>query len=485
MTSVRHCLFAFFLSIRFFAVPCLVAGGERPNVVVLITDDQGWADIGYNNEKVYTPNLDGLARGGAIFEQHYVMPQCTPTRVALMTGRYPGRFGRAALTANNNPVFPKGTPTLPKMFQDAGYKTFMSGKWHLGSTPKHGPNHFGFDESHGSLTGAVGMYDHRYKAKRGSAHDNTWHRNHETIPGLENGRHVTDLSGDEAVNFIRRVGDMKAETPFFLYVPFHAPHTPLDERGEFVEQPTIPDPENPKRWINEDRIRWFNDSEGKIQSEPSRDKRLLLAAVHHVDYVVGRVVAALEETGVRENTLILFSSDNGPWINDGGGGYPDHIPLKNYNQPDDLRGRKLDVWEGGINVAGFMNWPGRIKPQKVEEYVHIIDWFPTLAGVLGIDPAPAIAWDGLDLGPRLFEKTPLPERDLYWIWGQRTDRWALRFGDWKIVSYKKAEPELKDWKLFDLKEDPSEKKDVASKHPEVVERLVGRFLAQRKGDVIK
>ena len=154
--------------------PC--RGAQRPNVVVIISDDQGWADIGYNNPRVYTPHLDRLARAGARLTSHYVMPQCTPTRVALMTGRYPGRFGTAGLMANNKPAFPLGTYTLAQMFQDLGYETFMSGKWHLGSTPEHGPNHFGFDHSHGSLTGAVGMYDHRYHAKPDTPYDPTWHR---------------------------------------------------------------------------------------------------------------------------------------------------------------------------------------------------------------------------------------------------------------------------------------------------------------------
>ena len=142
---------------------CDTPDDDRPNVIVIITDDQGWADIGYNNTRVFTPNLDQLAAEGAIFVNHYVMPQCTPTRVAVMTGRYPGRFGNQCLQASNKPAFPRGTPTLATMFRDCGYETYLSGKWHLGSDPESGPNHFGFDESYGSLAGAVGMYEHRYR----------------------------------------------------------------------------------------------------------------------------------------------------------------------------------------------------------------------------------------------------------------------------------------------------------------------------------
>lgn len=462
-------------------LPAILCSRTLPNVVVIISDDQGWADIGYNNPRVYSPNLDKLANTGAKFTRHYVMPQCTPTRVALMTGRYPGRFGTAGLAANNRPAFPLGTPTMSQMFKDSGYETFMSGKWHLGSIARHGPNHFGFDGSHGSLTGAVGMYDHRYHDKRDTPYDPTWHRDHKIIPGFQNGVHVTDLTRDEAVKFIRKERD----APFFLYLPFHAPHTPLDERGEFVDIPTQPDPDNPKRWLNEDKIRWFNDPDGKIQAEESRDKRLMLATVHHLDSAVGDVVQALEDTGQRENTIILFSSDNGPWINNGGGGYPDNYPLKDYNQPDHLRGKKLDVWEGGIHVAGFIHWPGKIKPREIGTPVHIIDWFPTLAAIIGYEPEEPIDWDGLDLAPLLFGEGTLPERDLYWIWNPRVDRWALRYQDWKIVKYGRGEPQADQWQLFNLEDDPSEKQNIAGKHPELVASLHERFLAQRGKDLGK
>lgn len=468
--------FALFLS-GFY--PKDVLSAERPNVIVIISDDQGWADIGYNNSRVYSPNLDKLANGGAKFLNHYVMPQCTPTRVALMTGRYPGRFGRAGLQANNRPVFPLGTPTLSQMFKDSGYETFMSGKWHLGSIPRHGPNHFGFDESNGSLTGAVGMYDHRYHAKNDTPYDPTWHRNHEIIPGFQNGRHVTDLTSEEAVKFIRK----KRTKPFFLYLPFHAPHTPLDERGQFVDTPTQPDPQNPSRWLNEDKIEWFNDPDGKIQAEKSRDKRLLLATIHHLDSAIGDVIQTVEAIGQRKNTIILFSSDNGPWINNGGGGYPDNYPLKDYNQPDNFRGRKLDVWEGGIHVPGFIHWPERIAPQEIDAHVHIIDWFPTLAKIIGFQAEPRIEWDGLDLDPLLFENGSLPDQDLYWIWASNINRWALRHNDWKIVKYGRGEPKQEDWQLFNLANDPEEKKNVAADNPERVKVLHERFLVQRSKDL--
>ena len=450
---------------------------ERPNVLVILTDDQGWGDIGYNNpEAVHTPHLDRLAAGGARLTQHYVMPQCTPTRVAAFTGRFPSRFGPQAQQASNRPVFPKGTPTLATMLRASGYDTHLVGKWHMGSDPEHGPNHFGFDTSYGSLAGAIGMYDHRYRKGRFAE---TWHRDHEVIDGWENGRHATDLTADEAVRVVRAERD----APFFLYLAFHAPHTPLDERGPFVDRPTQLDPDDPTRWLGEDEIPWFHDPEGKIQAEPDPEKRLLLATIHHLDHAIGRVVEALEATGQLANTLILFSSDNGPQGSWGGNAYPDDLKLTDFNQPIPYRGKKCDVWEGGIRVPGLVHWPARVEPRVVDAAVHVVDWFPTLAALLGHAPDDSAPWDGIDLAPVLFADGELPARDLYWTWSVRTNRWALRHGDWKLVHYGTDEPdEPADWQLYDLARDPAEERDLAAEHPDRLAALHARFLALRAGD---
>lgn len=460
-----------------FLVP-IVRAADPPNVLVILTDDQGWADIGYNNPgKVYTPNLDKLAGEGVVLANHHVMPQCTPTRVALFTGRYPGRYGKAPLQATNERSFPPGTPTLATMLKAAGYETFHCGKWHMGAAREDGPNAHGFDYSYGSISGGVGMYDHRYRP--GKTRE-TWHRNQELIPGFENGRHATDLVAEDAIRVIRQTHNK----PFFLYLAFHAPHTPLDERGRFVDRPTQLDPKNPKRWLNEDEIEWFNDPKGIIQRESDPEKRLLLAAVHHLDHAIGEVVKSLDESGQRGNTLILFSSDNGPqgsWL---GNAFPDDLRLTDFNQPVPMRGRKMDVWQGGIHVPGFVNWPGHLTPKKVTEPVHIVDWFPTLAALAGTQLDPSTDLDGFDLAPVLFNSGTMPQRNMYWIWGSQTTRWALRWSDWKIVRYSPQEPsEPSDWQLFNLKEDPKETTDVAATHPEVVEKLHGMFLNQRALDL--
>lgn len=477
----KTCLSALFI----FCFATVVSADEtRPNVLLILADDLGWADIGYNNPKVYSPNIDRLASKGVTFTQHYVMPQCTPTRVALMTGRYPGRFGGPALQASNDPAFPLGTPTLATMLQANGYRTALTGKWHLGSDPKHGPKHFGFESSYGSLTGAVGMYDHRY---RPGAFEHTWHRNQELIEGSENGIHATDLVAAEAVRII----EQKAAKPFFLYVPFHSVHTPLDERGDFVDRPTQLDPADPKRWLNEDQIKWFNDPDGKIQQEIDPEKRLLLAAVYHMDHVVGEMVEALKRTGQRENTLILFSSDNGPQGSWSGNAYPSDLKLTDFNQPLPFRGKKLDVWEGGIHVPAFANWPNKLKAKEEHTPTHIIDWFPTLAKLTNskqpsTKEGAASNLDGTDLGSLLFldtPATPLTDRDLYWTWNQRTNRWALRHGDWKIVKYGVGAPKsVSEWQLYNLSDDPKEANDLAIQLPEKVAALHIRFVQQRSLD---
>jgi arylsulfatase A-like enzyme len=449
---------------------------QKPNVLMILTDDQGWGDIGYNNPgNVYTPNLDNLAEKAVVFKKHYVMPQCTPTRVACFTGKYPGRFGPTALTATNEKVFSIGTPNLARMFKAEGYRNYICGKWHMGSDTINGPNNHGFDESYGSLAGAVGMYDHRY---RSGPYEQAWHRNHQPIN--ENGVHATDLVADEIQQIIKN-----EEQPFFIFPTFHAPHTPLDERGEFVDKPTQLDPDDSTRWLNEDKIRWFNDPEGIIQQETDPEKRLFLAAVNHLDYAIGEIIKTLEKTGKLDNTIILFSSDNGPQVNWQGNAYPDDLHLTDFNQPIPMRGAKLDVWEGGIHVPGLIYWKGKTEPKAVDEQVHIIDWFPTLANLIGHEEAANYSLDGVDLAPVLFRNDSLADRDFYWIWGQLTNRWALRYGDWKIVKYGEGEPEKpEDWGLYNLESDPEEKHYVAKQYPEKLKQLHEIFLIQRAKDNI-
>jgi len=420
-----------------------------PNVLVIVSDDQGWGDVGYHAAELRTPHMDRLARNGVELDQHYVQPQCTPTRVALLTGRYPSRFGPHCTTASNQRALPPGTPTLASMFRSAGYETALVGKWHLGSKPEWGPNHYGFDSSYGSLAGAIGMYDHRYRL--GSPFEETWHRDHEFL--VEDG-HSTDLLAAEAVRFL----EAERDQPFFLYVPFHAVHTPIVELD----------------------AKWSR-TNAHIEAP---DRRIFAAALSHLDDAVGRIVAALERTGQRENTLIVFTSDNGGITNYPGGNYPPPDPkLRDYSSNAPLRGEKTHAFEGGIRVPAFVSWPGHLQPRVARSPMHVVDWMPTLAGLLQWSPDEPPEWDGRDVWDALTGEGEPEERRLYWRWGRAWD--ALRVGDWKIVRRnRQAEGKWVDgpWKLFDLAADPEESNDLAQTLPERVEWLAEQFAQERAAD---
>lgn len=423
------------------------AGEARPNVILIVTDDQGWSDVGYHNEEVRTPNIDKLVSMGVELDAHYVQPQCTPTRVALLTGRYPSRFGPQATKANNKPAFPKGTLTMAGMFKALGYDTALMGKWHLGSTAEHGPSHFGFDYSYGSLAGAVGNYDHRYRI--GSPYEATWHRNGELIEGYENGTHTTDLIAADAVRFLEKQRDK----PFFLYLPFHAVHLPIYE-------------EDPK----------WQEMNKHIKDD---DRRQFLAAASHLDDAIGQIINAVEGSVALENTIVIFTSDNGGvhWAHRGNA-YPAPDPpmKKGFSSNAPLRAGKITAYEGGIRVPAFITWVGTLEPGKMTRRMHAVDWMPTLAGLLNPQLAQSPGWDGVDVWPLLTGKKKAYDqpRVIYTAWDN--DRWeALHHGDWKIVRQKG-----KPWELYDLAEDPSETRDLAKQHPDTVEALAGLFRLERE-----
>ena len=405
---------------------------QRPNLVLLVADDLGWADVGWHNEEMRTPRLDGMVGEGVELDAHYVQPQCTPTRVALMTGRYPSRFGDHCTTASNARSLPFDTPTLASVLREHGYATGLFGKWHLGSKPEWGPNHFGFDRSYGSLAGAIGMYDHRYRLN--SPFAQTWHRDHEI---LEETGHATDLVTNAAIAWMKEQKDR----PFFLYVPFHAVHVPLVEE---------------QRWILQN---------GHIENA---DRRLFAAAVSHLDHAVGRIIDAIEEQGVTENTLVVFVSDNGGLRSHRGNAYPPpdtKLATVSSNLP--LRGWKTDVFEGGIRVPAFVRWPSKLAPGKSDVVLHAVDWLPTVRGLLGLSALPES--DGVDIWPQL-TGSPKP-RQLYWKWAKKL---ALRDGKWKVV----RNGGKGSFQLFDLEADPSEERDLAKSDPAQLARMMDLLKAQ-------
>jgi arylsulfatase A-like enzyme len=429
---------------------------QPPNIVVILADDLGWNDVSWNNPRVKTPNLERLCAEGVRLDQQYVLPMCTPTRAALLTGRYASRFG--VTSAQRGRALPFETVTLARALHEAGYETALTGKWHLGSDPASGPQKFGFDHSHGVLGGAARPYTHGYQDLRSPK---TWHRN--GVPFDQEG-HITDLIAQEAATWIgQRTGK-----PFFLCVAFTAPHAPIAEPDEWLELYA-----SDRDWL-------------RFPREHLPAKLLYYAAVSHMDAAVGRIVEALERSGKRNNTLILFLSDNGATPNQPNAdwefsGDPRERftpgPAGGSNAP--LRGQKTQVYEGGIRVPAFVHWAGRLKPGQYPGAIHVADWMPTFCALAGYRPATDLKWDGADIWPWLSgQRAPEPRR-LYWA-GTDFLMSAVRDGDWKLVHTRQTYRS----ELFDLSVDPNETTDLAAVYPERVAamREMMRALAARDNE---
>ncbi|MDZ4851529.1 MAG: arylsulfatase [Pirellulaceae bacterium] len=443
---------------RFLCCFLLLAGNalalDRPNIIYFLADDLGWTDVGWHGSEIMTPNLDKLAMDGARLEQFYVLPVCSPTRAAFMTGRYPIRHGLQLSVVR--PYAQYGLPlderTLPQALKEAGYQTAMSGKWHLGHFhPDYLPTRRGFDSQYGHYNGALDYFTH----ERDGGHD--WHRNDRESrdPG-----YTTTLIGDEAV---RVVEQLDAKTPLFMYVPFNAPHSPLQVTEEYL----------------------------KHYSHITDKKRQSYAAmVHCLDEQVGKVVAAIEKRGLTSNTLFLFSSDNGGPLNQGA-------------TNGSLRAGKATLYEGGTRVVAFANWKGKIQPGTiVNEPLHIVDWYPTLLKLVGVSIDQRLALDGLDMWSTITQGKPSPHASI--LINSVPQSGAIRMGDWKLVvngsidandlegatdgtkgkSKKKKEVREVNGKeqieLFNLADDPGEKKNLAGEQAAKVQELRAKLDAFAK-----
>lgn len=412
------------------------ATSQRPDIVFIIADDLGWADVAFHGGNAPTPNLDRIKREGIELTQHYVAPVCSPTRAGLLTGRCWSRFG--VTTPTNERALPWNTITLPRALKASGYDTCLTGKWHLGSRPEQGPNHFGFDHSYGSLAGGVSPWNHRYKQGPFSV---TWHRNEKLI---EEEGHVTDLIAAEATKWI----ESRGEAPFFLYVPFTAVHLPVKEPAEWVAR--VP---------------------AAITGDVARH---YAASVMHLDDAVGRILTALEKKGRRGNAIIVFTSDNGGSTAENNDlKYPDdHCPngkLTGNNHP--LRGQKGSVYEGGTRVPTLLSWPAKLKPGTFNGVAQITDWMPTFCALAGATPAQDLKWDGLNLWPQLSGAEPVKHRAIYTV-GPGFNTRALRDGNWKLIVSRKGggknngAPVPGATELYDLATDPNETTDLATKMAE-------------------
>lgn len=422
------------------AVPAVAA---KPNVLIIVADDLGYNDVGFQGSKeIPTPHLDKLAAQSVRCTNGYVShPFCSPTRAGMLTGRYQQRFGH-----ENNPAWlpestvaglPLSETTFPTLMKQAGYTTGAVGKWHLGAHPQFHPNKRGFDEYFGALGGG-----HVYFVgdKGGPEYQIPLNRNGKDEPQT---KYLTDQFGEEAAAFVgRHAGEAK---PWMLYLAFNAPHTPLQA---------------PKEWLE------------KMKHIESEQRRTYAAMICAMDAAIGGVLAKLDETKQRENTLVYFVSDNG-------GPNLAARNLTNFTDNSPLRGAKGAVYEGGMRVPFLVSWPAKLKPGTYDQPVIALDFLPTsLAAAESADVTPKNL-DGVNLLPFLGgEKTGAPHETLFWRSGGPGGNNAVRRGNLKLVRIGTEAPQL-----YDLGADVGESKNLAAEKPEVVKELVAAIADWEKGTI--
>ncbi len=412
----------------------------KPNIIMILVDDLGYGDLSsYGAKDMQTPNIDNLIASGMRFDNFYAnCPVCSPTRASLLTGRYPDLVGvpgviRTHLTNNWGYLAPQAV-LLPKLLSRTGYHTAMVGKWHLGLESPNTPNERGFDHFHGFLGD---MMDDYYNHRR---HGNNYMRLNDKE--IDPKGHATDLFSQWSVDYIN--SRSKAAQPFFLYLAYNAPHTPI--------QP-------PADWIKRIKNRENNISDKRAK---------LVALIEHLDDGIGRVITALKNSGQSSNTLIIFTSDNGGQLN---------VGANNGN----LRAGKQDMYEGGIREPMCAVWPGKIEPRSLSNRVALtMDLYPTICDAAGADITHKI--DGRSILPTLLGRDQ-PEEDRFLFWVRREGGgyggrayYAARYGDYKLVQNSPFEP----LELYNLKEDPKEQNPLGKKH-----RMYQRLFTALRNHIIE
>ena len=420
------------------ATPIVAHAASRPNIVHIVADDLGWKDVGFNGcTDIKTPNLDALASSGAKLAQFYVHPMCTPTRAALMTGRYPFRYGLQTAVIPGPASYGLDTAEYltPQVLKNAGYKTAIIGKWHLGhADKKFWPKQRGFDYQYGALIGELDYYTHS------DAGVLDWFRDNE--PVKEEG-YTTELIGRDAVRYIEA---QDGKTPFYLYLTFNAPHTPYQAPQQYVDK--------------------YRDIE-----EPTR--RIYAGMIDCLDENIGRVIRALDKEGLRDNTLVLFHSDNGGTRNAMFAGQM--ADLSKTKLPCDngpYREGKGSLFEGGTRVAALANWPGHIQAGEVTGLIHAVDILPTFASITGASTAKCKPLDGVSVWDTIAANKPSPRSEI--VYNVEPFRGAVRQGDWKLI-WRTLLPSSVD--LYDLAGDPREQTNLADRHPDKVAALKERLEA--------
>jgi len=404
-----------------------------PNIIYIIADDLGWKDVGFHKSDVKTPNIDQLAKTGVEFKEFYVQPMCTPTRAALMTGRYPFRYGlqTGVIPSSGKYGLPTDEWLLPQALKDAGYETALIGKWHLGhGKQEYWPNQRGFDYFYGALVGEIDHFKHETHGV------GDWHRNNK--PLKETG-YDTILFGDEAVKLIEHHDVRK---PLFLDLSFTAPHAPYQAPSQYL---------------------------AKYSEIADPTRRAYAAMITAMDDQIGRVVKALDKHHTRANTLIIFHSDNGGTRS---AKFTGESVVKGELPPDNgpYRDGKGTLYEGGTRVVAIANWPGKITPGQVDGMVHVVDMYPTLVGLAGGKLSKNKPLDGVDIWPTISEGKPLSRTEV--VYNVDPFGAAVRQGQWKLVWLSLLPQRVE---LFDLAADPSEKTNLVASNPDKVKQLESRI----------
>lgn len=412
---------------------------DQPNIILIMADDLGYGDLsGYGHPSIKTPHLDQMAKEGIRFTDfHSNGAVCSPTRAALMTGKYQQRVGiEGVVTAKSHREVGLSLDemTMAEALKKQGYVTGMMGKWHLGYPERYNPIHHGFDEFVGYVSGNVDYHSHVDQ----EAHEDWWHQN-KLQP--EEG-YSTDLITKHSVSFIKKHKDEN----FFLYIPHESPHGPIQGRKS-----------EPFRVIGT-----------KINKNPEKNhKPVYKEMIEVMDEGIGEVLSTLKSLGIEKKTLVIFCSDNGPASLGSSGG---------------LHGQKGSVWEGGHRVPAIAWWPATIDPgQESQQPIMTMDLLPTFMALTSFDQKGS--WDGVDISNVLLKNDTLPGRDLFWRHfsndGSRMSR-AVRSGDWKMIEL----PGTDKPQLYNLNQDLAETNDLADDHPEIIDKLSAK-LTQWESEVTK
>lgn len=421
---------------------CPTIKSEQPNILFILADDLGYGDLGcYGRTDIRTPHLDRLAASGVRFTAHYANgPECSPTRTALMTGRYPQRIGglECAIGTGNVGRYPDavklrerhalGLPPeenfLLKGLKHAGYRTAITGKWHLGYEPHFAPHLHGFDETFYCIGGGMDYFHYT-----DTVHEYNLFEDGQPV---KTEGYFTDLLTDRAVSFLKSDHDR----PFFLYVPFTVPHSPFQGPGDWTPEPISP--------------------EGDLWNQSKGPKSIYRAMIEHMDLSVGRILAALKSAGLDKQTLVIFAGDNGG-------------TKSGSNAP--FRGFKGGTFEGGIRVPAFARWPGKIQPGTVSYQPCITtDWTASILKLTGWKPSAENPLDGIDIITHVIDDQPEYERELYWRKPRGETVWqGLRKGDWKYI--REINGHQSESYLFHLENDPSETEDLKESMPEKFEEF--------------